>query len=121
MIPTLYIIIPCYNEEKVLPITAPLFLEQLKLMQSKELISSKEQNEFLKASYEAIELLQDVVEKQIELVNDAKVNASTLYLLTATPHASAAILSSLQANIERPNLDFINARIKKIANTNNIP
>jgi glycosyltransferase involved in cell wall biosynthesis len=39
MIPTLYIIIPCYNEEKVLPITAPLFLEQLKLMQSKELIS----------------------------------------------------------------------------------
>lgn len=40
----------------------------------KELISSKEQNEFLKASYEAIELLQDVVEKQIELVNDAKVN-----------------------------------------------
>jgi glycosyltransferase involved in cell wall biosynthesis len=28
----LYIIIPCYNEEKVLPITAPLFLEQLERM-----------------------------------------------------------------------------------------
>ncbi len=27
--PTLYIVIPCYNEEKVLPITAPLFLEKL--------------------------------------------------------------------------------------------
>lgn len=39
MKPTLYIVIPCYNEEKVLPITAPLFLEQLKSMQSKELIS----------------------------------------------------------------------------------
>ena len=26
----LYIIIPCYNEEKVLPITAPLFLEKLR-------------------------------------------------------------------------------------------
>lgn len=40
MKPTLYIVIPCYNEEKVLPITAPLFLEQLKTMQIKELISS---------------------------------------------------------------------------------
>ena len=27
--PILYIIIPCYNEEKVLPITAPMFLEKL--------------------------------------------------------------------------------------------
>lgn len=28
-IPKLYIVIPCYNEEKVLPVTAPLFLEKL--------------------------------------------------------------------------------------------
>ncbi len=41
MKPILYIIIPCYNEEKVLPITAPLFLEQLSCMQDKGLISSK--------------------------------------------------------------------------------
>lgn len=40
MKPTLYVVIPCYNEEKVLPITAPLFLEQLQLMQSQDLISS---------------------------------------------------------------------------------
>lgn len=40
MKPTLYIVIPCYNEEKVLPITAPMFLEQLNLMQEKELISA---------------------------------------------------------------------------------
>lgn len=39
MKPILYIVIPCYNEEKVLPITAPLFLEQLMAMQSKDLIS----------------------------------------------------------------------------------
>ena len=39
MAPTLYIVIPCYNEEKVLPITAPLFLEQLKTMQAKTLVS----------------------------------------------------------------------------------
>lgn len=41
MKPTLYIVIPCYNEEKVLPITAPLFLEQLRYMQTKELISEE--------------------------------------------------------------------------------
>ncbi|QFJ53969.1 glycosyltransferase family 2 protein [Pseudobutyrivibrio xylanivorans] len=30
MKPTLYIVIPCYNEEEVLPITAPLFLDKVK-------------------------------------------------------------------------------------------
>ncbi|MDD6880702.1 MAG: glycosyltransferase family 2 protein [Firmicutes bacterium] len=28
-IPSLYIVIPCYNEEQVLPMTAPMFLEEL--------------------------------------------------------------------------------------------
>ncbi len=41
MKPILYIIIPCYNEEEVLPVTAPLFLEQLQSMQSMDLVSSK--------------------------------------------------------------------------------
>jgi glycosyltransferase involved in cell wall biosynthesis len=39
MKPVLYMVIPCYNEEKVLPITAPLFLKQLQFMQTKDLIS----------------------------------------------------------------------------------
>ena len=29
MTPVLYIVIPCYNEEEVLPITAPMFLAKL--------------------------------------------------------------------------------------------
>ena len=29
MIPKLYIIIPCYNEQEVLPVTAPMFLEKI--------------------------------------------------------------------------------------------
>ena len=28
--PVLYIVVPCYNEEKVLPITSKLFLKKLK-------------------------------------------------------------------------------------------
>ena len=27
--PILYIVIPCYNEQEVLPITAPLFLQKI--------------------------------------------------------------------------------------------
>lgn len=37
----LFIVIPCYNEEKVLPITSPLFLEELQDLISKEKISDK--------------------------------------------------------------------------------
>ena len=29
MQPVLYIVIPCYNEQEVLPITAPLFLDKI--------------------------------------------------------------------------------------------
>lgn len=39
MKPVLYIVIPCYNEEKVLPITAPMFLAQLEKMIQLDLIA----------------------------------------------------------------------------------
>lgn len=39
--PILWIVIPCYNEENVLPITSPLFLQQLKKMIEEEKISDK--------------------------------------------------------------------------------
>ena len=35
MAATLYIVIPCYNEEEVLPITAPMFLEKLRALGAK--------------------------------------------------------------------------------------
>lgn len=38
MKPILYMVIPCYNEEQVLPITAPMFLKELNLLINKELI-----------------------------------------------------------------------------------
>ena len=39
MKPRLYMIIPCYNEEKVLPITSEMFLEELNLLITKDKIS----------------------------------------------------------------------------------
>ena len=38
--PVLYLVIPCYNEEEVLPVTAPLFLNQLNSLIDSEKISS---------------------------------------------------------------------------------
>ncbi len=40
MSPRLYMVIPCYNEQEVLPITAPLFLEELNELIDKDKISS---------------------------------------------------------------------------------
>ena len=40
MRPILYIVIPCYNEQEVLPITAPLFLEKLSSLIEKEKIDN---------------------------------------------------------------------------------
>lgn len=39
MKPVLYIVIPCYNEEKVLPVTSGMFLEKLKSLISEAVIS----------------------------------------------------------------------------------
>lgn len=39
--PILWMVIPCYNEETVLPITAPMFLEELTALIQEEKISSK--------------------------------------------------------------------------------
>ena len=38
-LPVLWIVIPCYNEEAVLPITAPMFLEKIRDLGEKALIS----------------------------------------------------------------------------------
>lgn len=41
MTPVLYIIIPCYNEQEVLPITAPMFLDKLSSLAAAGKISDK--------------------------------------------------------------------------------
>ena len=39
--PILYIIIPCYNEEKALPLTAPMFRKKLRQLSEQGKISEK--------------------------------------------------------------------------------
>lgn len=40
-LPILYIVIPCYNEQEVLPITAPVFRDELMLLIEKDKVSNK--------------------------------------------------------------------------------
>lgn len=47
MKPTLYIVIPCYNEQEVLPITAPEFLAKIHKLQEQDLISEKSRIMFI--------------------------------------------------------------------------
>ena len=37
--PVLYIVVPCYNEQQVLPVTAPMFLEKLRDLSAQSLIA----------------------------------------------------------------------------------
>ena len=41
MKPILYIVIPCYNEQEVLPLTAPVFLDKLEGLIQKDMVSPK--------------------------------------------------------------------------------
>ncbi len=41
MLPTLYIVVPCYNEEDVLPVTSGMFLEKLRALEHAQKISPK--------------------------------------------------------------------------------
>ncbi|MBR3772210.1 MAG: glycosyltransferase family 2 protein [Clostridium sp.] len=47
MKPTLYIVIPCYNEQEVLPITAPEFLAEINKLQKQDLISEESRIMFI--------------------------------------------------------------------------
>ena len=49
MLPKLFIIVPCYNEEEVLPVTAPLFLEKIQDLQNKGKISAGSRGDYREA------------------------------------------------------------------------
>ena len=40
MKPKLYVVIPCYNEQEVLPVTAPMFLQKLEELTQKGYITA---------------------------------------------------------------------------------
>ena len=73
MKPRSYMIIPCYNEEKVLPITSEMFLEELNLLIAKDKISENSRILFVNdgskdKTWELIKELSDKYEHFIRCV-----------------------------------------------------
>lgn len=46
-LPVLYIVIPCYNEQQVLPVTAPMFLQKLRDLMAADLIAPESRAVFV--------------------------------------------------------------------------
>ena len=72
----LYMVIPCYNEEEVLPVTSGLFLEELQLLIEKEKISEESRILFVNdgskdRTWEIIEELAREIHTLLESVRAA--------------------------------------------------
>jgi len=98
-LPVLYICIPCYNEESVLPLTAPMFKAQLEAMTSEGVISKESKILFIDdgsadSTWETIEKLSSVDEffKGIKLSrNRGHQNALLAGLMEAKDFADITI------------------------------
>ena len=70
MKPILYIVIPCYNEEEVLPITAPMFLDKIKELIGKDKIDDKSRVMFVNdgSKDNTWEIIKDLAKKEEHFV-----------------------------------------------------
>ena len=109
--PILWIVIPCYNEEEVLPVTAPLFLQRIKEMAAAGKISDKSRVLFVNdgSKDNTWNMIKDLHKKNeiFQGINLSKnmghQNALLAGLMTAKDLCDAAI--SLDADLQ----DDINA------------
>ena len=67
--PILWIVIPCYNEEAVLPITAPLFLQKINDLAARGLVSDRSRVLFVNdgSKDKTWELIQGFAKHNIKL------------------------------------------------------
>ncbi len=114
---TLYLVIPCYNEETVLPKTAPLFMDKLCALQEAGCISADSRVLFVDdgskdATWEIVQGLaaaHDVVEGVRLTRNRGHQNALLAGLMTAKERADAVI------SMDCDGQDDINAVDKMLA------
>ena len=119
--PILYIVIPCYNEEKVLPITRPMFVDQLADMEKQGLISGQSKVLFVNdgSSDRTWELISEYAEEDEHIAgvclsrNRGHQNALVCGLMEARLHADVTISIdcdgqddiSVMTNMVRKHLD----------------
>ncbi len=92
--PKLFIIIPCYNEEEVLPVTAPKFKEELDVLRSKALIADDSRIMFVDDGS------SDSTWKIIKDLSDESPDYSGLRLSRNRGHQNALLAGLLEARKE---------------------
>ena len=97
--PLLWIIIPCYNEQEVLPVTAPLFREELETLVAKGKVSRKSRILFVNdgSADRTWEIIRDLAEKDEAFIgisqsrNRGHQNAVLAGLMEAREHCDITI------------------------------
>ena len=82
MKPILYIIVPCYNEEEVLPVTAPLFLEKLELLREADAIFRKTVDALAQKPNQYFAVLTE--SRSVGVMGDARTYGYTVVLRAVT-------------------------------------
>ena len=125
MNPILYIVIPCYNEEKVLPITSGMFLDELNDLISKGKISPDSRILFVNdgskdSTWDIIKKLH-VEDAHFEGIcqsrNRGHQNAVLAGLMYAKEHCDVAI--TLDADLQ-DDIDAIDEMVEKFENGNDV-
>ncbi len=123
--PVLYIVVPCYNEQEVLPITAPMFLEKLNSLSAAGKISADSRVLFVNdgsrdRTWSIIEELAKADEHYIGISqsrNRGHQNALLCGLMTLRDRADCVI--SMDADLQ-DDIDAIDAMLAAFQNGNDI-
>ena len=123
--PILWIVIPCYNEEQVLPITAPMFLEKIHSLAAQGLVSEKSRVLFVNdgSKDKTWEIIRELHESNpiysgVKLSrNKGHQNALLAGLMTAKEKADMAI--SLDADLQ-DDVDVIDKMVEKYYEGNDV-
>ena len=119
MKPRLYMIIPCYNEEKVLPITSEMFLEELNLLITKDKISENSRILFVNdgSKDKTWDLIKKLSEKEgCEIVYGVRSNRDTdTFFKRFTAQTFYKLLNKLGGEIVYNHADYrlVSARVLK--------
>ena len=116
--PVLWIVIPCYNEEQVLPITAPMFLEKIHSLTAQGLVSDKSRVLFVNdgSRDKTWELIQGFAAQDEHYIgisqsrNRGHQNALLAGLMTAKDLADMVI--SMDADLQ-DDIDAVDAMVDK--------
>ena len=123
--PILWIVIPCYNEEQVLPITAPMFLQKITSLTEKGMISDKSRVLFVNdgSRDKTWELIQGFAAQDEHYIgisqsrNRGHQNALLCGLMTLRNRADCII--SMDADLQ-DDIDAIDAMLAAFQNGNDI-